>query len=141
MAERMLRQRLDERLVSRANTIRIDNAPHNSQLSRLRNILHDELIKEQPDPQRVRDFLDQIRERNTARKQFERARIGSTSLLEWLEDTLQKTEENAWKVLLDFQTGDARRVGGLTAALTDTLRAEYLLRLIDATLAHSIKER
>jgi CRISPR-associated protein Csx10 len=141
MAERMLRQRLDERLVTRANAICIDNAPHNSQLSRLRNILHDELMKEQPDSQRVRDFLDQIRERNTARKQFERARIDSTPLLEWLEDTLQKTEENAWKTLLGFQPGDACRVGGLTAALTDALRIEYVLRFIDAVLARAIKDR
>ncbi len=141
MVERMLRRRLDERLVSKANTIRIDNAPHNSQLSRLRNILHDELRKEQPDPQRVRDFLDQIRERNTARKQFERARIDSTPLLEWLENTLQKTEENAWKAILGFQMGDARNVGGLTAALTDALRIEYVLRFMDAVLARAIKNR
>jgi len=141
MTERLRRQRLDERLVARANEINIVNPPHNSQLSRLRNILHDEMMKEQPDLQRVRDFLHRIKERNTARKQFERARIGGTSLLEWLEDTLQRTEEDAWKVLLGFQTGDVRRVGGLTAALTDALRAEYLLRLIDATLAHAIKGR
>ncbi|MBI3950569.1 MAG: CRISPR-associated RAMP protein Csx10 [Acidobacteria bacterium] len=141
MAERLLRQRLDERLVSKANQTKIDNPPHNSQLSRLRNIIRDELMKEQPYPERVREFLDRVRERNAARKQFERARIGDTPLLEWLEETLQITDESAWKSLLGFQAGDARKVGGVTASLTEALRTEYLLRLIDAVLARAAKER
>jgi CRISPR-associated protein Csx10 len=141
MAERLLRRRLDERLVAKANEINIVNPPHNSQLSRLRNILHDELMKEVPDPQRVRDFLKRVEERNAARKQFERARIGHTPLLKWLEETLQITDENKWKLLLGFQAGDARKVGGMGATLTDALRIEYVLRLIDAVLARAAKER
>lgn len=141
MAERLLRRRLDERLVSKANQTKIDNPPHNSQLSRLRNILHDELMKEAPDPQRVRDFLNRVKERNAARNQFERARIGHTPLLKWLEETLQITDENTWKSLLGFQAGDARKVGGVGAALTNALRTEYVLRLIDAVLARAAKER
>lgn len=141
MAERLLRRRLDERLVAKANEINIVNPPHNSQLSRLRNILHDELMKEAPDPQRVRDFLKRVEERNAARKQFERARISHTPLLKWLEETLQITDENKWKSLLGFQAGDARKVGGMGATLTDALRIEYVLRLIDAVLARAAKER
>jgi CRISPR-associated protein Csx10 len=141
MAERLLRRRLDERLVARANGIQIVNPPSNAQLSRLRNILQDELMKHPPDPQRVLDFLSQIEQRNTARRQFERARVGTNTLLIWLEEGLKVSDENAWKSLLGFQPTDARKVGGVGAELTDALRTEYLLRLIDAILARAVKKR
>lgn len=141
MAERMLRQRLDERLIAKVNGIGIVNPPSNAQLSRLRNILHDELMKETPSVQRVLDFLSQIKERKTARKQFERARVGTKTLLDWLEESLQVSDEGAWKSLLGFQPADSRKIGGVSAELTETLRTEYLLRLIDAVLARAAKAR
>ncbi|RMD59534.1 CRISPR-associated RAMP protein Csx10 [Candidatus Parcubacteria bacterium] len=137
MAERMLRRRLDERLIARANEIKIVNPPSNAQISRLRNILHDELMKETPSTQRVREFLSSVRERNTARRQFERARVGTKTLLNWLEETLQAI---AWTTWFGFQSADAPRVGGVQASLTDTLRTEYFLRLVDAVLARAAKE-
>lgn len=141
MTERMLRRRLDERLVARANTLEIINPPSNAQLSRLRNIIHDELMKDAPDPTRVRDFLNSVRERSTARKQFERARVGARPLLSWLEETLQQRNENSWKPLLGFEEADARSVAGHRAELTELLRIEYLLRFIDAVLARATKKR
>jgi hypothetical protein len=45
MAERILRRRLDERLIARVNEIQIANPPSNAQISRLRSIIHDELMK------------------------------------------------------------------------------------------------
>jgi len=141
MAERLLRRRLEERLVARVHEIHIVNPPSNAQLSRLRNIIHDELMKESPNPQRVLDFLNTVRERNTARRQFERARVGTKTLLNWLEEILQATDENAWKSRLGFQPTDARTVGNVRVELTDRLRIEYLLRLVDAVLARAAKER
>lgn len=141
MVERMLRRRLDERLVARTNEIQISNPPSNAQLSRLRNILHDELIKEPPNPQRVLEFLNSIGQRNTARRQFERARVGTMTLLNWLEKSLQATDENVWKELFHFRATDMPGVGGVNAELTDSLRTEYLMRLIDAVLVRAIKER
>lgn len=141
MAERMLRRRLDERLVAKVNTLEIVRPPSNAQLSRLRNIIRDELMKKMPDPQRVADFLTSVRGRSTARRQFERARIGTKPLLNWLEQTLEVSDENQWKSLLGFQPTDARTVGGIRAELTDALRTEYLLRLIDAVLARAAKKR
>jgi len=140
MAERLLRKRLDELVVARANEIKISNPPSNAQLSRLRNIIHDELMKVSPDPQRLRDFLNSVRERNTARRQFERARVGTIQLLKWLHDTLQKTDESGWKSLLGFRAEDARKVGGVEAILNDDLRTEYILRLIDAVLSRTAKK-
>jgi hypothetical protein len=81
-----------------------------------------------------------VGERNTARRQFERALVGTAQLLKWLHDTLQKTDKNAWEALLDFRPEDARKVGGVKAILTDGLRNEYVLRLIEAVLARTAKE-
>jgi len=137
MAERMLRLRLDERLIARTNDIHIINPPSNAQISRLRSILHDELMKETPSTQRILEFLNRIRERNTARRQFERARIETKSLLNWLEETLQ---DSTWETRFGFQQTDAPRIGSIQASLTDALRIEYLIRLVDAVLARAVKE-
>ncbi|RMD62351.1 hypothetical protein D6833_07045, partial [Candidatus Parcubacteria bacterium] len=107
------------------------------QISRLRNILHDELMKEPPSTQRVLAFLSSVRERNTARRQFEQARVGTKTLLNWLEETLQAT---AWTTWFGFRSADAPRVGGVQASLTDKLRTEYLLRLVDAVLTRAARE-
>ncbi len=141
MAQRLLRKRLDERLVAKANEIQILNPPSNAQLSRLRNIIQDELMKVSPNPQRLLDFLNSVKERNTARRQYERARIGGTPLLKWLDDTLQITDEHSWQSLLDFRPEHARKVGGVGPTLTEGLCTEYVLRLIDAVLARAAKER
>lgn len=143
MAERLLRQRLDERLVAKANANDVDitNPPSNAQLSRMRSIIHDELMKEIPNPQRVGEFLNRVRERSTARKQFEQARVGSMPLLKWLDDTLQATAESEWKTLLGFQSSDIRKVGGVQASLSDSVRVQYVLRLVYAVLARAAKER
>lgn len=141
MAQRLQRRRLDELLIAKVNEVTIVNAPTNAQLSRLRNILHDELLNESPDPQRILDFLHRIKERNTARRQFERARVGAKTLWDWLETRLQISDERAWKSLLGFQEAHTGKVGGIAAPLPDELRAEYLLRLIDAVLARAAKDR
>lgn len=143
MAERMLRQRLGERLVAAANSFALSNLRviHTAQLSRLRSIIHDELRKEMPNPQRVGEFLNSVRQRNTARRQFERARVGSERLVDWLDRTHQKITESEWKTLLGFQAQDVRKVGGVETKLTDALRSEYVLRLIDAVLARAAKEK
>ena len=137
MAERMLRRRLDERLIARANDIHIINPPSNAQISRLRSILHDELMKETPSTQRIFKFLKSVRERNTARRQFERARVGAETLLNWIEETLQIS---AWETRFGFQQTDVPQIGSIQASLTDALRIEYLIRLVDALLARAVKE-
>jgi CRISPR-associated protein Csx10 len=142
MAERLLRQRLDEQLVARANSVIVTTPPSNAQLSRLRNIIHHELMQEAPNLQRIGDFLDDIKQRATARKQFERARIGGTRLSDWLDQTRQRTSENDWQSLWGFdRQQDVRTIGGVGPSFTDTLHAEYVLRFIDAVLAHAAKAK
>jgi CRISPR-associated protein Csx10 len=139
MAERMLRQRLDERLLATANGYALRNPPSNAQLSRLRNVIHNELMQSEPNPQRIGEFLNNVRQRNTARKQYERARVGSEHLVDWLERTRQITSENEWKTLIGLRSDDSYKVGGVEARLTEALRTEYVLRFIDAVLARAAK--
>jgi CRISPR-associated protein Csx10 len=136
MVERLVRQQLDERVSARANLTSISNPPHNAQLSRLRNIIHDELRKDTPNSQRVGDFVIDVKARSMARKQFERAHVGHTPLLKWLDDQSRIAD---WQTLLGFQAKDARTVGGVQPNLADKLRDEYMLRLIDAVLARAAK--
>lgn len=140
MVARMLRARLDERVIEAANRIAVGHPPKPAQLSRLRSIIRDELMQEAPDPQRVGAFLQGIRDRRTPRQQYESARVGGRSLLDWLEQAQRSTSEEAWRELIGFRAGDARTVGGVAADLGLSLRIEYLLRLIDAVLARAAKE-
>jgi CRISPR-associated protein Csx10 len=139
MAACMLRQRLDERLIAEVHETDISNPPSNAQLYRLRNIIHDELMKPEPNPQRVLDFLKDVEVRNTTRKQFQRARIRTRTLLEWIEEIL-KANDGQWNSLFGWQPSDMPQVGGVKAELTHTLRTEYTLRFIDAVLARAAKK-
>ncbi|HKQ08172.1 MAG TPA: hypothetical protein VJ464_23810 [Blastocatellia bacterium] len=145
MAEQLLRQRLDEKLVTQAKNKILSNAPNPSQLSRLRNIIHDELMSATPNPNRVRTFLSN--QRSTARKQYERARISGERLFDWLNTQSQATSEQQFFSLLGMATTgrqrakDLRSVGGIDPVLTSAIRNEYVLRFIDTVLARAIKNR
>ncbi|MEW6771600.1 MAG: CRISPR-associated RAMP protein Csx10 [Bacillota bacterium] len=154
MVTRMFERRLENRLAARAvKTVahladdkkKLEKLPSDAQISRLRSIIQNELIKEgpqeNPDPQRVLDFLSKIKSRKPARKQFERARIGSQSLLEWLEGTLNKTDLEGWKGLLGLQKDDFPELGGVRPVVDESLRKAYILRYIDAVLAYAAKQR
>jgi hypothetical protein len=87
MAERLLRRRLEERLVDRADRLPTKNPPSHAQLSRLRGIIQAELTKPTPDTQCVAEFLTSVRERQVAVRQFEHARIEDQHLSDWLDRT------------------------------------------------------
>ncbi|HEU5382391.1 MAG TPA: hypothetical protein VFV38_43815 [Ktedonobacteraceae bacterium] len=158
MTRRMLKQRLDEGLLAVANAVQIANPPSNAQLSRLRSIVLEELRHTPPNTHTIGQFLKGIEQRGSARRQFERSTITrkgfSTPLLRWLKDLLQvegagawTMKDDTWRELLDLDTTrmrvqiDALEIGGVKAERDDTLRLEYVLRLIDLVLAHAAKRR
>lgn len=143
MVTRMLRQRLDACVIATAthSDMTMHNPPSHAQLSRLRNTIQNALMQEQPALQPVETFLDSIRQRRTARQQFERARIGEMRLLTWLDARLQNTGEAEWRALLGLQPRDIHKIGDVTAPVTDTLRIEYLLRFLHAVLAQAAKQQ
>jgi CRISPR-associated protein Csx10 len=143
MAERLLRQRLDEKIIEQASNKNIRGMRSSSQLSRLRNIIHDELMDATPNPNRVGGFLNS--QRSTARKQFERAQVSGTRLLDWLNTKSQATSVQQFCDLLNIKTTGIektktlRSVGGFEPVLTGAIRNEYVLRFIDTVLARAIK--
>ncbi len=150
MAERRFRLLLEQRLAAAVNTASFGGAlPNNAQLSRVRAVAQQALATAQkqaqgiapgegetpaPPLQPVLDHLSDLKKE--ARGQFERARIGSTPMLAWLE--ARATTCDAQTEIL--KQPDFPVVGGVTAELTPALRAEYTARLIDAVMKKATVE-
>lgn len=128
LAYRRLQKQMDIEILGEASRHEIKNPPSRSQLMRLRAILRNELMQANPQLNRINDYLEQVSERNTSRRQFTRARVGSNSLLDWLKNCLQR--EVTIKPTL---------VAGATQEVDEQLRVQYRLRLIDAVLARAAK--
>ncbi|SHM92249.1 CRISPR-associated protein Csx10 [Caldanaerovirga acetigignens] len=146
MVARMLERRLEGKLVARAVEVAdflVGNRelPSNAQVSRLRGIIRYELMKENPDPQRVKDFLKDIETRKPARKQFEKVRVGERSLLEWMRDTLNEVNPDNWKQLFGISRHDIPKLGGVEPKINESFRIRYILRYIDAVLACALEKK
>lgn len=145
MTRRMLKRRLDEGLRAAANEMKIVNPPSNAQLSRLRSIVLTALRQTPPNTRSIREFLQSIESRGSARRQFERSTINNgQSLLNWLKEQIHVSEQDGrWKRLLRLEDLgiDDLEIGGVKATRDDALRLEYVLRLIDLVLAHATKQR
>lgn len=122
MLKRLARRDLDGMVIEQASQIVVNNPPSASQLSRLRNRIADMLFKNETSGERLTDSLNSIQERKTAARQFDRARVGTQSLIEWIKETLSNTQ---WTTRWGKVEGN--------------YGFEYTLRLIDAVLARSIK--
>lgn len=131
MAERMLRERLDQDLISAINQHTLSNLPSNAQLSRIRIVARQALA--QSNPQIIIEHLEKMKK--TARDQFQRARINNQRLDEWLRG-LARNPKEMW------QNVDLRRItiGGIQPELTSALALEYTIRLIDQVLRKAQKE-
>jgi CRISPR-associated protein Csx10 len=142
IAERLLRQVLDERLREKINLIEMLDPPSNSQLSRLRTLLHD--IQTGPglnDPNnrvRLTKYLDSLETRRSTRRLFVGARIRGDSpsaLLGWIKERIDEV-----KALSYWRVGDGIKLSDeITADLTTVLALEYSLRLIDGVLHRRTK--
>ncbi len=141
MVERMLRQRLDAALTERANTLAGSiREPSPSQLSRLQLVIRDAMAQCPDDGRtRLRDYLQTIKERQTARKQFMRDRIGNKSLLEWLQFRIDDITD-IWQEL-GMREHNLPRIGNVVGTLSLQLAYEYNLRLIHEVLVLAAKEK
>lgn len=144
MVERLARRRLDENVVAIAYDLAMSEEAlrpiQRAQLSRLQNLIHDELAG-QRSIERAQNYLAKALARSTPKKQFTRARVDGMRLADWLTS------------ILDFKTANARRdaileVSGLPTLGThkpedarDALRNEYVLRFLDAALRRALKEK
>jgi CRISPR-associated protein Csx10 len=142
MAKRLLRQRIEDRILAMAvgsEKYRIEHAPPNAQVSRLRSVVRDALLSEQPALDGVTGFLDALH--GKALNHFKSALVDNQDLKTWLSDICQKTDLDAWSQMFGISTDDNPRIGTVTADLDDGLRREYLLRFIDAVLARAVERR
>lgn len=137
MLERLLRKRLEEKLYGYVARFDIKDTPYKSQLSRVRAVAQQALFGESPDPQLVKTFIQDLRPK--ARRQFEKARVGSQSLLTWIEESCNQDILQ----ILDFKEEDIPKLrtsdGSLKATISPKIKAEYTLRYIDAVLARAAK--
>jgi len=154
MVKRMLKKRLEERILAAASAVKIANPPFNAQLSRLRSVIMEELRKTTPDIKKIHQFIKDIQERGSARRQFEHSTVNDIPLLRWLEYWLRCDDKgtltvpyNEWKDLLGLKESETDiKIGDETAQndrgeIGEELRREYVLRFIDLVLANAAKQR
>jgi CRISPR-associated protein Csx10 len=142
VAGHILRHRLDQRVTVSGLNKQVEKPPHKSQLARLRGVIQEELLKPQPDLQRVKAFIEELKLRNITRKQFSQARVSDKQLGEWLLEELGKTGDSAWAGVLNTDDKVKLQIslGGVTVKPTEQMKAEYLLRYLDAWLARVAKQ-
>lgn len=148
MVNRLFRQQLDAQLAVKANEWAAQLPVKNSQLSRLRQVVQDELYKRpladepsaadktQKGQQRLLKYSQKLKERAATRKQFDRTQIDNKPLLDWLEARLK----DAPSIETILQPASLPAIGQTTGSWTAVMRYEYNLRLIDLTLAHCLKK-
>ncbi|MFB0546785.1 MAG: type III-B CRISPR module-associated Cmr3 family protein, partial [Anaerolineae bacterium] len=137
MTKYLLQREVDGKLTDYINTL--DFKPRGispSQIARMRVIVRS--AQRDGDTQRVLDWLQDLKPKSPARKQFESARIRGAQLYKWLKDRLA-TPSNVWAEI-GLQQASVPAIGQEQADLTEKLAREVTLRLVDGVLARAIKE-
>ena len=147
VAMRIFQQRMESKLIARVGSVsrflaggedNKSDLPRNAQISRFRSVILNELMKENEkiDIEYVKKYLSDIEKRKPAREQFNNARVGNRSLLDWLKKTL---DDNNLEELLGFGKRELPEIGGVKSRFDEPLRKRYLLRYMDAVLASAVK--
>jgi CRISPR-associated protein Csx10 len=131
MAERRLRNILDRKLIDAISHLRIDSAPKNAQLSRLRLIVRSAWRQNNP-----RLVVDHLKSLKGAKSQFERAHIDNNQLLSWLIDGIE--QHKLWETHL--KPAEFPTMAGITSKATDKIEVEYTMRLLDALLQRTTRD-
>jgi CRISPR-associated protein Csx10 len=141
MSERLLRRALDLNLITEANRYSIKGNITNHQLARLRSLLRQAIDGENKEFKVIETFFASLKK--TAEDQWQKTRLyqGSgltgTRLRLWVNERLEK-KDGLHFLKLDKET-DVPSVAGLRASLTEQLRREYTLRLMEAVIDHVMR--
>jgi len=156
MAERILRARMEVQLMAQAGRICVERAPGKTQLSRLRNIVLDELRQPKPTQitrgqetkSRIQWFLEDILKRQVTRDAWSRARVepNGKPLIKWIKDVYDADVNNAdeWRKAVGLRDEEVPKVkvgNDVSAELTATMRREFSLRLIAEVLKRAAKQQ
>ncbi|NJL54081.1 hypothetical protein HC928_02195 [bacterium] len=130
IARRELQRRLEIRLIETANTTKVRQPPHKSQVYGLRAVVQTCLQDPKLSIGPLEDALDYLENRNVTRRQFEKASIEGQPMISWIKEALK-----------DDLSGDNLDVllARLSAKDREQERVRYNLRLIDAVLARAAK--
>ena len=74
-----------------------------AQIFRLRNVVQNALVDQESPLKRVNDFLEKIRSRESAKRQFENAFLDGERLMTWLEGLAQEGGKTAWQKLEEIE--------------------------------------
>ncbi len=135
MAQRMARHLLDQKIdLKIATTVRdlindplTSNLPRNSQLGRIRGLIRE--AHHTQDLGVISAGMNQFKE--TARRQFEQARLGNVVLWNWLHQVLQP--DAVWREL-QLLPNNWTTVATIKPELTPQLTTQTTLRLLDAMI-------
>ena len=166
MANHILRLDLDAQLTARVNKLRLKGDIKNNQLSTIRILVRGARLSGDVQPildrlkgmkvenagrdrvprDSVQPILDRLKGmKDTARKQFENARVGGQRLNEWIEGLLAKNgaADTVWQGLYQtsFDEDNLPAVGGVRAEWGDETAHKYALRLIDGVLSRALENR
>jgi CRISPR-associated protein Csx10 len=156
MAERILRARMEVQLMAQAGRICVERAPGKTQLSRLRNIVLDELRQPKPTQitrgqetkSRIQWFLEDILKRQVTRDAWSRARVepNGKPLIKWIKDVYDADVNNAdeWRKAVGLRDEEVPKVkvgNDVSAELTAAMRREFSLRLIAEALRRAAKQQ
>jgi CRISPR-associated protein Csx10 len=130
MAERLLRQEIEEKLLGKVSQLQIKGSITNSQLSRLSAIALKAL--QEDSPQLILQLLDNLP--NNAKGQFSRSYLEGKPLDQCLRQWVSNPR-GCWTEIRLV------RIAGEPCDLTNELAREYMLRLIMAVCKKTNKER
>lgn len=137
LVQRMLRQQLDSELRKRVNYTKLQNPPNNHQLSRVRGLVREVQAGRQT-VENLTQFFDELRE--SARKQFERARIidngKSITWRKWLDEQLDQAQQK-WRKSIQLGKG----VVTVPSEVGAEFAQEYALRLIEQVIYRAAKDQ
>ncbi len=134
MANRLLRAKLERVLIEKINaTPWQTDPPKNAQLGRVRTAARNALYAGTLKP--IADLMDGLK---GARKQFERARIGTDTAWDWLT---ARVRWNLETFRTEFGIGEASvpRVGMRPPKVDEALRVEFMARWIDGVMQRGQK--
>ncbi len=141
IVERLLKAELDQLLLKKINEIKVKRKPKNHQLSSVRFIIRNSYknLEDSSMDEPVTSYFKNMKSRG--KKQFEKARVGDKSLLDWILLHFDGKEDGWRNIWTEIGAGSLKySLGSVDSELTDSLALEYTVKLVDGVLHRAEKQ-
>ncbi len=144
LLRRLLRQELDERLLTAVRDLKISHVIPNSQLSRWRMQARNASNHQGSPTQKLKHmtvfYANEKKKQSRAWQKMQRARVGrgGPRLTNWFDEALTGKNQ-PWRILYGNDPLPELSLGNVAISVDDELAIEYKLRLIDLVLAARMK--